>query len=143
MGRPVLLRSVRVGPKGRPAFSTYGFAVSLGCCLCKLQPQGLAKGLVEHPLTTLEDVELHLSFPYLINKCISCIPVDEVQGLPNKSWWAHWSVAVAISCRNSPVSWGVVHCGHLVVSIMTLKRLSDLFVCYFRDADIIPLQDGE
>lgn len=78
MGRPVLLRSVCVGPKGSPALSTYGFVGSLGCCLCELQPQGLAEGLVQHSLTTHEDVERHLSFAYLINKCISWISVDEV-----------------------------------------------------------------
>lgn len=63
-----------------------------------------------------------------------CIFVDEVQGLHSNAWWDHWSMAVANSCRELPVSWEVVHFGHLVVSIVTLKHLSDLFMCHFIDA---------
>jgi hypothetical protein len=44
-----------------------------------------AESCDQHPLATHEEGELHFSVPYLVDKCMSYIPLGKVLGQPNKS----------------------------------------------------------
>jgi hypothetical protein len=65
----------------------------------------VADGLTERPLSTHEEEELYLLVHYPFEKCITCIPLDEILKQIDKGLVANCHMAAADPFRSLPISW--------------------------------------